>query len=977
MRTANKYRVAVVGCTIFFSITFSLAGKPPQSGGVLPVPAPDLDAAAMRKLFDNPPDDSRVMMRWWWFGPAVTKTELEREMRLMKEGGIGGFEVQPVYPVALDDTSTGIKNLPYLSDAFIDALRFTSEKAHELGLRMDLTLGSGWPFGGAQVPIRDAAGKLRFVRIRVPDNSSRVPVPDTGAGEKFLAAFLCRTQGQTVVADSIRELMDVKDGAVQLPAGLQGPHEVLFFISSRSGMMVKRPAVGADGFVLNHYDRPAVEAYLKNVGDRLMQAFGTRPPYAVFCDSLEVYESDWTDDFLAEFQKRRVYDLRPHLPELAINLGPQTPAIRQDWGKTLTELLNERFMAPMRDWAKRNRTLFRIQGYGIPPATISSNALADLPEGEGSQWKIVRASRWAASASHLFGRNVTSSETWTWLHSPVFRATPLDIKAEANLHFLQGINQLIGHGWPYTAEGVDYPGWRFYAAGVFNEKNPWWIVMPDVTRYLQRSSFMLRQGQPANDVAFYLPNCDAWASFSPGRANMIDTLRDRVGPDAIAAVLEAGFNLDFFDDEVLKQLGKVEKNVLAIGANRYRAVVLPNVQRIPVETIRLLEEFARSGGVVVASQRIPMFAPGFSATPAHHAEVGGIAQRLFEASSASSRFVADEKRQLGSTLRTLLQPDVELSPEVPEIGFVHRRANDAEIYFLANSSNVRQKARASFRVTGMQAEWWDPMSGRIAPAPTMIGREGMTSIALDLEPYDGRFLVFSKRAAQPTAAVNPSEPALLDLSEGWRVTFGTAGLSKTMEHLSSWIDDEATRYFSGVAVYEKNVSVPDVMLQPGHTLRLDFGIGQALTEIPGKSSGMQAWLDGPVREAAVVYVNDKRAGSVWCPPYAVDVTGLLRRGDNKIRILVANTAVNHMAGRSLPDYRLLNLRYGTRFEPQDMDKIRPVASGLLGPIRLVSAPPSNWYLSRNSVNHVGATCRSPVNDKTEGPTNEMKKRAKH
>ena len=67
--------------------------------------------------------------------------------------------------------------------------------------------------------------------------------------------------------------------------------------------------------------------------------------------------------------------------------------------------------------------------------------------------------------------------TWTWLHSPTFRATPLDVKAEADIHFLQGINQLIGHGWPYSAPGVEYPGWRFYAAAVFNENNPWWIVM--------------------------------------------------------------------------------------------------------------------------------------------------------------------------------------------------------------------------------------------------------------------------------------------------------------------------------------------------------------------------------------------------------------------------------------------------------------------------------------------------------------------
>jgi hypothetical protein len=93
-----------------------------------------------------------------------------------------------------------------------------------------------------------------------------------------------------------------------------------------------------------------------------------------------------------------------------------------------------------------------------------------------------------------------------------------------------------------------------------------------------------------------------------------------------------------------------------------------------------------------------------------------------------------------------------------------------------------------------------------------------------------------------------------------------------------------------------------------------------------------------VREAAVVFVNGRRAGSAWCPPYAVDVTPHLRPGSNDIRIEVANLAINHMAGRALPDYRLLNLRYGTRFEPQDMDKVQPVPAGLFGPIRLVAAP---------------------------------------
>ena len=104
---------------------------------------------------------------------------------------------------------------------------------------------------------------------------------------------------------------------------------------------------------------------------------------------------------------------------------------------------------------------------------------------------------------------------------------------------------------------------------------------------------------------------------------------------------------------------------------------------------------------------------------------------------------------------------------------------------------------------------------------------------------------------------------------------------------------------------------------------------------------MQAWLDAPVREAAVVYINDRRAGSIWCPPYSLDVTNFLHGGANKIRIVVANLALNYMAGRRLPDYKLLNLRYGERFQAQDMDKVQPIPAGLLGPIHLIATVDSN------------------------------------
>ncbi len=795
----------------------------------------------------------------------------------------------------------------------------------------------------------DAAGKLRVERVVVPAGAVRVAVPDIRAGERLIAVFLS-PRSPADSPDGLREIRDIADGVVRLDDRAPERREALFFISSRTGMMVKRASVGGEGFVLNHYDRAAVGRYLDAVGGPLLAAFGQNPPYAIFCDSLEVYESDWTGDFLDEFKTRRGYDLRPLLPALVID-GQGTAGLRRDWGRTLTELVRERFLDPVQAWARARNTRFRVQGYGVPPAIISSNAGVDLPEGEGSQWKTVRASRWAASIGHLYDRPVISSETWTWLHSPVFRATPLDVKAEADLHFLQGINQLIGHGWPYTAEGIAYPGWRFYAAGVFNDKNPWWIVMPDLSRYLQRVSFLLRQGHPVIDVAVYLPTDDTWAHFVPGKVgSMIEAMNQRVGPDLLPAVLAAGFNVDFVDDDVLAQRARLDQGAIAIGTNRYRAIILPGIERIPGATLRALEAFAAGGVGVVATRRTPALAPGYTASPADHADVVAAAARLFGGPAAKGVFVERES-DLAAALTSRLQPDMAVTSGAADLGVVHRRTPQADVYFVANTSNTPTAAVATFRVTATRAERWDPMTGRAAALPVdrpQAGRKGSlppraerATVSLHLAPYESTVIVFPTdggEALPPAAGAPPvaAAPVALDISTGWRVRVGANGAAEVWEALRSWTDDERTRYFSGVAIYERHIDVPASMLKRGQVVRLDFGAPRPLP-VGGPAARVQAWIDAPVREAVVVTINGARAGSVWCPPYAIDVTPWLRPGSNAVRLDVANLAINDMAGRALPDYKLLNLRYGTRFEPQDMDQVQPVPSGLFGPIRLIAA----------------------------------------
>lgn len=897
------------------------------------------DNSNLRKAFSHPPDNSKIMVRWWWFGPAVTKPELTRELEAMKAAGIGGVEIATLYPQALDDPLTGFKNTPFLSDAYIDNLRYASEETHRLGLRVDITLGSGWPLGGPHIPVTEAAGMLRVETFPIPVGTSSVKEPSLENGESLIQGFAFDgVSTESTYGASLTAHLNQARHTLDLRAPASNPGTAIFFIASRTGMMVKRPAIGASGFVLDHYDKNATDTHLHAVGDRMLQAFGSDPPYAVFSDSLEDYGSDWTPALITEFQKRRGYDLTPYLPALVGDIGPSTDAIRHDWGRTLTELADENFLQPMHAWAADHHTLLRSQTYGFPPVTLSSNRFADLPEGEGkatlSMWREFSDTRWAASAGHLFGHNVISSETWTWLHSPAFRANLLDMKAEADLHFLQGINQLVGHGWPYSPPGVEEPGWRMYAAASLNDHNPWFPVMSDLDNYLQRVSFALRQGKPANDVAILLPNDDVWSSLkarikrnsSTVSAAGFDDTGSNVSIDesmpkfldskVIPQILDAGFDCDFIDGDAIDSVGIP-----------YKVLVLPNVNRLPVDTYKKILSYAEHGGIVIATGRTPATSPGFLQSEKQSEEIRSISETLFHGNLRTTHFISDAGA-LGKTLASEIPPDVKLSPAISRIGFIHRKLDHGDLYFIANTGNQVQHTQIHFRTEAKQAEEWGAFTGKISTLPSA------QDITLEFAPYESHLLYRSDEPPEQAVQTQTVIAKSLDLSHGWHVTF-PSGKTLEMNDLYSWTDDSELRDFSGLATYEKTIDVPSDFIGPPASVLLDFGIGKAEPEPqPLGIHNMRAYIESPVREAAEVYVNGQLAGAVWHPPYQLEISNFIKPGRNQLRIVVANTAINELSDQPKPDYRLLYDRYGQLFIPQDMDHLQPLPSGMFGPVTL-------------------------------------------
>jgi hypothetical protein len=611
--------------------------------------------------------------------------------------------------------------------------------------------------------------------------------------------------------------------------------------------------------------------------------------------------------------------------------------VRHDYGRTLTELVNENYLTQINNWAIAHHTRFRSQTYGEPAVSFSSQNLVGFAEGEGPQWRAFSTLRWATSANHVFGHKITSGETFTWLHSPVFRATPLDMKAEADLDFIMGENLLVFHGWPYSAPQVGEPGWSLYAAAVFNDHNPWHPVMPAVTRYIARISYLMRQGEPANQVAVLLPTDDAWASFSPSRVTVTGAMQRLITPELMSAILSAGYNIDYIDADAINKVGI-----------HHQILVLPPTDRIPVETLKKIQAFAAVGGKAICVGR----APSLDEEGKPLAEISSLSKRLFDAEK--STFVADTVGlgdALARSLNKAATPDFKLTnaddPEKDRVGFIRRRAPGVDIYFVVNTGNQDVSTNANFATAHKYGEQWDPESAVAEPASAR-------GQSIHLAPYESRVFVFSDtQPAGKTAAAEMLVSQLADLSTDWMVTFTSIGKTETEQTLADWTADPATAHYSGEAVYARDFTLDAI---PAGPVYLEVEGGRPLPGSPNSAPerevlganglpnplitrpgpGMHAYFDPPIREAALVTVNGREAGALWHPPYRLDISKLLKTGENHIEIHVYNTALNAWSALAPHDYKPLIAKYGDRFQMQDLDRVMPISSGLLGKVQLIS-----------------------------------------
>jgi hypothetical protein len=536
------------------------------AAGRIPLPYLTVDKHSvpdLYELFKNPLLNYYPYIRWWWNGDKVEQGELVRELRILKDAGIGGVEINPVeFPKRFDGDDLGKPSLKWLSNEWIDLLKVVFGEAKSLGMTCDLIVGSGWPFGAEDlekeersqiivIAVKKLTGPMdyeisEFEIFREADPAVSSPFP--GRTMELLSLVLVPDPltGMDKVTD-ISDKIDNESVKIFIPAG---KHALYGLVRITGFMQVINGAPGATGPVLDHYNVPAVKKYLEKMSGSIEKRAGPLSGNirALFTDSMELEGSNWSADIMEEFRKRRGYDIFKYLPFILFKTGAMGNVInfkygvamssemesmiqrmRYDFELTKAELIEERFIKTYVDWCHKLNVKSRAQAYGRGFFPLEGSFDYDIPESESwtTNWlkhkvgeemseddyrrgrAYTMICKYVSSAANLKGKRLVSCEEMTDTYT-VFNTTLENLKIGGDQAAMTGVTHSIFHGFNYSPLEAPYPGWIRYG-GYYSEYNTWWPYFHLYNEYKGRMSALLQNVTMFTDIAILPPIDDMWS----------------------------------------------------------------------------------------------------------------------------------------------------------------------------------------------------------------------------------------------------------------------------------------------------------------------------------------------------------------------------------------------------------------------------------------------------------------------------------
>ena len=711
-------KMVSMGLTIAgFSLLFRLGGLvEDRAAGASGQTAPIAD-------FAHPPAGSRILkiIHSWPDEPAAQNALIQK----LAGQGFGGV----VCNVSFKD---------YLvSDAKWKAFTRAVEEAKKAGFVLWLYDEKGYPSGtaGGIVLREHPEWEARGLLIADAEGEGTLLTLEVPPGKPFLIAGFPVRSGNIELKGMTNLAAEVREGKLswQAPSGrwrvmaitedrlFEGTHASMSLSEHIAYPNLLQPEPIARFLEVTH------QAYAQHLGNdlgkwfvstftdepSLMSLFLRRMPYRVL---------PWSANLSAEFRKRRGYALEPVVPALVAEAGEAGRRARYDYWQTVGELVSDSYFGQIQRWCSQHRVLSgghllmeenlvnQVPLYGDFFRCLrrldapSIDCLTSIPD--QVPWYIARL---AGSAAELENRSVTMCETSD--HSQRYRppgdtrparaVTEEEIRGTCNRLIVEGIDTITSY---YTFAGL--------SDEQLNRLNNW----------VGRCCGALKGGHQVADLAVLYPVESVWPRFTPARhyANDSPTAAqvETIYHDVSDALYSAGRDFTYVDGRALAE-AKVDGSALVHGKLRWRVVVLPGADTLPLAAWQNLAHFAQNGGVVVAVGARP--ANSEKEFPSQR--VLNLADKIFGPDTAEMRVTANRRGGggillpgsaaclLSKILDGVLEPDVSAAAGSP-LRSTHRHIDGREVYFVINDSDRPWSGPVGLSASG-PGQQCDPATGEV------------------------------------------------------------------------------------------------------------------------------------------------------------------------------------------------------------------------------------------------------------------------
>ena len=668
----------------------------------------------------------------------------------------------------------------------------------------------------------------------------------------------------------------------------EGDWTIMRFGYTSTGAYNNPASDAGRGLECDKFNRPALKVHYDAFVKKVIENTKAVAPNAMQYSEIDSYEmggQNWTNGYEQLFSEKYSYNIINFLPLYAgrfVKSAEVSDAVLWDVRQFNCHLMTENYFGYFAELCAADGIKSYIEPYGFGPLNdLDVGAKANINMGEfwmGREMTMVQS---AVSASHIYGKNITSAESFTSTPEINWKGHPALAKTSGDLAWVYGINEFMFHRFthqanPNVAPGMTMGRWGFH----FDRVQPWWEnAAPAWFTYMMRGQYLLRQGVPVSDFMVFVGD---------GSPNSVYLRKD------FEPAIPAGTNFDCTNADVLINRLKVQQKTLVLPeGTTYKALVLKNCKRLSLPSLMRIYQIAKAGVPVVGD--LPEQTAGYLLSEQEQTK---FAKTVAALKALPNVYIGFDWNTMMEGENICADFSIKNRPDIP---FIHRADAAMDLYFFFNPDTTKQLFECSFNIDGKIPELWNPMNGEIVKTAQFDHRDGKTKVWINLEAEESVFVVFkssskgaptlvdTNKMATAVYSINTNNQLLEEKEIGsialvfenkWKVTFpNLKAEQKTFQFdtLTDWSQhhDDGIKYYSGTAIYENEFKLTKKQLGKLNTLILDLG---------------------RVSIAARVFINGTDVGVVWKAPFCLDVSHVLTKGTNTIKIEVSNQWTNRLIG---------------------------------------------------------------------------------